>query len=244
MSSGRSSCSSWRIRCCRCGRTSPPSAARSPPSTRSRGNPRRFRSRLDPGADQRQRPAEDQHLAVFRLVAHLAPARVIAVLLAAALVAPGRLDVPVRVGTDPHLGPGRRDDQRADAFQASRYRAPARRPAAGNRTRSVRFVTGDARCGIADVAQLRPFGGDDRIERRSRARRRLLARAPFRLRSPVCALSQSAIRCLRCIGSTGAAPAPCSGKYSSGIEELMRMPRDVTHHNRCRAAADACWLIQ
>src|SRR5437764_15232710 len=41
----------------------------------------------------------------------------IAVLLAAALVASGRLQMPVRVAADPHIGPGRWDRQLADALQ-------------------------------------------------------------------------------------------------------------------------------
>ena len=52
---------------------------------------------LDAGADQRQDAGEGQQLGVFRLVAHLAPARMIAVLLAPLRVAAGRLQMAVRV---------------------------------------------------------------------------------------------------------------------------------------------------
>src|SRR5690242_5648389 len=44
---------------------------------------------LDALPDRRKNTAKNQHLAVFRLVADLAPTRMIAVLLAAALVASG-----------------------------------------------------------------------------------------------------------------------------------------------------------
>jgi hypothetical protein len=71
----------------------------------------------DPLPDGRQHPAESQHLAVFRLVADLAPTRMIAILLAAALVPTHRLDVAIGIGTDPHRGPGRRDRQRPNALQ-------------------------------------------------------------------------------------------------------------------------------
>src|SRR3954471_15553397 len=53
---------------------------------------------------------------VLGLIAHLPPARVIAVLLAAASVPTGRLQVPVRRSADPHVGPGRRDRQRLDSL--------------------------------------------------------------------------------------------------------------------------------
>src|SRR5262249_20411720 len=55
--------------------------------------------------------------AVFRLVAHLAPAPVVAVLLALARVAAGRLKVAVVGAANPHVAPGRRDGERADAAQ-------------------------------------------------------------------------------------------------------------------------------
>src|SRR5438270_2589708 len=67
--------------------------------------------------DGRQNPAKRQHLAVFRLVANLAPTRVIAVLLAAALVPSGRLDMAVWIGTDPYRSPGGRNRQRTNALQ-------------------------------------------------------------------------------------------------------------------------------
>jgi hypothetical protein len=58
---------------------------------------------------------ELQHPAELRLVARLAIERMVAVLLAAAGVARGGLDVALRIGADPHVGPGRGDDQRFDA---------------------------------------------------------------------------------------------------------------------------------
>src|SRR5205085_476101 len=52
----------------------------------------------------------------LRVVAAGAKRRVVAVLLTAARVATRRLNVPVRVGTDPHLRPRRRYCQRLDAL--------------------------------------------------------------------------------------------------------------------------------
>ena len=60
---------------------------------------------LDPFPDDREHMAEREHFAVFRFVAYLAPTRVIAILLAAALVASDRLDMAVRVRADPHRTP-------------------------------------------------------------------------------------------------------------------------------------------
>ena len=72
----------------------------------------------DPFAEPGERPAEVDHPAVLRLVPNLAPARVVAVLLAAPRVAAGGLDVAARARADPDVGPGRRDGERADPVQA------------------------------------------------------------------------------------------------------------------------------
>ncbi len=56
--------------------------------------------RVHRGADPRQRGGEGDHPLVLGLVAHLAEARVIAVLLAPPRVAPGRLEVPVGARAD------------------------------------------------------------------------------------------------------------------------------------------------
>src|SRR5262249_6693608 len=128
---------------------------------------------LDPPAEARQGPGEGDHAVVLRLVADLAPARVVAVLLAAAVVAPGRLEVAVGDGADPHVGPGRRDDQGADALQrfgvADRFTVGAdvaEAPAGAD--------SADARPGVADVAQPgRPRSG-------GRIRRRLGTTSAFR----------------------------------------------------------------
>jgi hypothetical protein len=65
----------------------------------------------------RQRLREADHPVVLRLVAHGAPVRVVAVLLASACVAPCRLQVAPRIRADPHVVPCRRNHQRADARQ-------------------------------------------------------------------------------------------------------------------------------
>ena len=65
-------------------------------STFSRESPRRAHVVGDPGADAWERLGELQHVLEFRAVADFAPARVIAILLAALRVSAGRLDVTVR----------------------------------------------------------------------------------------------------------------------------------------------------
>ena len=72
---------------------------------------------VDAGAELRQRAAERGHAVVLVGVAGGAPVVVIAVLLAAARVAAHRLDVAAPARADPHVGPGRRDHQPADALQ-------------------------------------------------------------------------------------------------------------------------------
>ncbi len=63
----------------------------------------------------RQRCSERQQPAVLVRIAEGPPVGVIAVLLAAPGVATGRLQMAVRVRTDPHIGIGRRDRQLVDA---------------------------------------------------------------------------------------------------------------------------------
>ena len=60
---------------------------------------------------------ERKHAPVFVLVAQLAPLRVVAVLLAAAGIAAGGLQVAMRVGADPHIRVGRGDHQCGDACE-------------------------------------------------------------------------------------------------------------------------------
>src|SRR4051794_8356712 len=69
---------------------------------------------LDAIAQQRQHLAELEHMPELRVVARVAVGGVIAVLLATARVARGRLNVAVGIGTDPDLAPGRRDRERVD----------------------------------------------------------------------------------------------------------------------------------
>ena len=149
-------------------------------STFSRGRPRRGEILLDLRADARQHAAEQQHLAVLRLVAHLAPARMVAVLLAPARIAPDRLQMAVGMAADPDILIGRRDRQLADAGQrfligdAAAVGHAIAEAALGAHPR-------DARPAIGDIAQLRrprrrlqllDRGAGERVVRRHR----LLAR--------------------------------------------------------------------
>ena len=68
-------------------------------------------------SDDRQHRAEGDHAAEFGAVPDLAIEGVIAVLLATLGIPADRLNVSKLTGTDPHVGPGRRDHQRADTFQ-------------------------------------------------------------------------------------------------------------------------------
>ena len=113
-------------------------------------------------ADARQRRAERAQAAVLRLVAHLAPARVIAILLAAARVARRRLDVAVRRATDPHVAPRRRHDEAMDAAELlaiAHERAVGRAVAEADR----RLFAADAGLGVAHVAKSRITRRGDRL---------------------------------------------------------------------------------
>ena len=62
-------------------------------------------------AKQRQRCREAGQPVVLRFVAHLAPSRVIAILLASFGVASRGLEMAGRAGTDPDVSPGRRNGE-------------------------------------------------------------------------------------------------------------------------------------
>src|SRR5215813_4458090 len=119
-------------------------------------------------ADLRQAFRKAQHAMKLRALPHLAKTRVIAILLTALSVAPGRLDVTVRLRTNPHLRPGRRYDQGFDALQGSRIvnphaiRARIPEPFSGP-------VASDARSLIADMDKTgvfrRLFGINDGLAR-------------------------------------------------------------------------------
>src|SRR5206468_7729395 len=81
---------------------------------------RSLQRRLRALANPRQLPRERQQPAVFHLVADVAPARVIAILLPAARVAPDGLDMPARIRTNPDISPSRWNDQRLDSTEHRR----------------------------------------------------------------------------------------------------------------------------
>src|SRR5690606_33626464 len=70
---------------------------------------------LDAGAEAGERLAEGDHPGVLQPVPVGLPVGVVAVLLAAARVAAGGLEVAARVGADPHVLPRGRDHERLDA---------------------------------------------------------------------------------------------------------------------------------
>ncbi len=122
-------------------------------------------------ADAGQRLPEGEHPLVLRLVAHLAPARVVAVLLAPLGVTPGRLEVAQRIGADPDVGVGRRDAERLDPRQLPRV---ADRPAveADVTEALARALAADAGRGVGDVVQAGGARRLDRIDDRLGRRRR------------------------------------------------------------------------
>src|SRR4029434_4011559 len=65
----------------------------------------------DAPADFWQGTAESDHSIVLGLVAEISPIRMIAVLLTAADIAPGGLEVAIGIGTNPDIFPGRRNRQ-------------------------------------------------------------------------------------------------------------------------------------
>jgi hypothetical protein len=69
----------------------------------------------DRSPNSRQRLGEGQHPVELRLIANLAPARMVPVLLASARVAAGRLEMPVLIGRNPDVGIGRRDSELANS---------------------------------------------------------------------------------------------------------------------------------
>jgi hypothetical protein len=71
----------------------------------------------DSSANAWQNPSEAEHPSELVLVAHLAPARVVAVLLASSRIAAGRLQVAARTRGDPDVLPRRRDGERPDAVE-------------------------------------------------------------------------------------------------------------------------------
>src|SRR5438552_6280639 len=72
---------------------------------------------VDAFADPWEGFREVDQSVIFRLVADLSPALVIAVLLSAPSIAPGGLDVTDRARRDPHIGPRRRDRESSDSFE-------------------------------------------------------------------------------------------------------------------------------
>jgi hypothetical protein len=70
--------------------------------------------RIYPLPDQRQCPAETEHVLELGFVTHLPPVRMVAVLLTPAGISSDGLEMAARVGADPHLCPGRRDGERLE----------------------------------------------------------------------------------------------------------------------------------
>src|ERR1051326_3611703 len=103
-------------------------------------------------ADLGQCLTEGYHTTIFRLVAHLAPVRMVAILLATFCITSGRLNVPIWPGAYPHMGPGRWYTERANTFQffAVVYWFSIKADITKVLTNPLTPYT---RCGIANIAQ-------------------------------------------------------------------------------------------
>src|SRR5690606_4149398 len=124
-------------------------------------------------ADDRQDGGEVHQMVVLVSVADLAPALVVDVLLPAAVVPPGGLNVAGGVWADPDISPGRRNgqllDPRAHLAVADRL---AVRVAVAEATPSS--PASDARALVGDVAQARGLRGLGSVRWRELAQRRVL----------------------------------------------------------------------
>lgn len=116
---------------------------------------------VDVPAQPRQRLAEAQQALVLVGIAYLAPARVVAVLLAPTGVAAGGLEMAVGVGTDPDLAIGRRNGQ---LVQPADLLGVADALAVGIEIDEALALPAstDARLAVVDVAEAGGQGGDIR----------------------------------------------------------------------------------
>jgi hypothetical protein len=139
-------------------------------------------------AKTRQRPGEREHAVELGGVADRAPIGMVAVLLAASRIAPGRLQVAFAIGADPDLGPGRGYGQPLDA--AKLRTVPDQAPIGVTVAEgAARAPTRDARHGVGHVAQAhraRRRGGIRLVRGRCRRCLTLLHSSPPRAgrRSP------------------------------------------------------------
>src|SRR5688572_12174515 len=109
-------------------------------------------------ADLRERCGEVEHALVLGLVTGRAPVRVIAVLLAAARIAAGRLQVPAWVGADPDVRPCRRNRQPGDPRHFGGPADPA--PVPEVLEPKTTHLAADRRTVVGDVAET---GGTRRL---------------------------------------------------------------------------------
>jgi len=113
--------------------------------------------RLDRAADGRENLRKKHHVFELGDVAHRAKIRVIAILLPPLRVAPGRLEMAVRLRADPDVRPGGRNRQRLDPRQMPRI---CQRRAVGTAVDEcvALFYAGKSGATVGDVAKARGFG--------------------------------------------------------------------------------------
>ena len=107
--------------------------------------------------DAGQRRTEFQHAIILRLVPHFAPARVIAVLLAAARISTARLKVSMGKLADPYLGPGGRNREGPDPREHGLVLHPRVLPVDIDEARPSHSAV-DTGTRIADITQLGGLG--------------------------------------------------------------------------------------
>src|ERR1019366_3563292 len=113
-------------------------------------------------ANNRKSIPESFHTLVFILIANRAPLRVIPALLAMAGVAPRSLQVAIRGGAYPYVGPCGRNNKR---FDASQQLLVFDRLVVGIEITETlaRADAADSRLGVGNVAKSSEFGGLNRI---------------------------------------------------------------------------------
>jgi len=121
------------------------------------GERRPFHVGRHPAANARQRRAELDEMVVLRFITRGAPRGVVAVLLASARVAAGRLNVTVVGRTNPDVRPRRRNRECVDAIERRRVADHATRGGDVRETRPGTAAT-NARPFVGDVPERRHSG--------------------------------------------------------------------------------------
>lgn len=122
--------------------------------------------------DRRQAICKFHHVLVFRALAYFAKGSVVAILFSAPCIAPRCLEMPVGLGAYPHIRPGGRDRELADAFERllildfGSLRGDIGKAGSG-------FLSADPGLFVAHIGQARGLGSILRIGDAEADRRRI-----------------------------------------------------------------------